>query len=444
MNWFSRGIRSAFSNATRAFALVIILGLSIGLALAMLIAHQAVTAKINKIKASVDNSISIFPAGVRGFTGGGNPLSEQTLQKVKQLNYVTNVDEILSERLSSTETNLTSAVKAGFLGNKFAADGFGGGQTFTPPIVVNGTNEPTNLSASSSTTGGGTFKLKSGSVFSHTSNADVALVGRALAAHNNLTVGSTFTVYSKTIKVVGIFATGNSFGNHQLIMPLTTLQTLSGETNDITSATVYVNSISNVAIANTRIKSILGSTADVISSLSQAQTTISTLQNIETISLYSLIGAVIAGAIIILMTMLMIVRERRREIGIIKAIGSSNSRIAAQFIVEAITLTIAASGIGILIGVFASNPITQTLVSNSISNTASTTSFGHHFGAHRRFSFIDGINHVAKNLDIVHAIVNFNIVFYGLVAALIIAIVGSTVSSYFITKIRPAEVLRTD
>jgi putative ABC transport system permease protein len=44
--------------------------------------------------------------------------------------------------------------------------------------------------------------------------------------------------------------------------------------------------------------------------------------------------------------MLMIVRERRREIGVLKAIGSSNIRIVGQFVTEALTLTLAGSVIG--------------------------------------------------------------------------------------------------
>ena len=36
---------------------------------------------------------------------------------------------------------------------------------------------------------------------------------------------------------------------------------------------------------------------------------------------------VVAGAIIIFLTMMMIVRERRREIGVLKAIGASNVNV---------------------------------------------------------------------------------------------------------------------
>ena len=74
MNVISRGIRNAFRNIVRTFSIVIILGLSIGLSLTMLIAHQAVGDKIKSVESSVGNTVSISPAGVRGFQGGGNAL----------------------------------------------------------------------------------------------------------------------------------------------------------------------------------------------------------------------------------------------------------------------------------------------------------------------------------------------------------------------------------
>ena len=56
---------------------IVILGLSIGLALTMLVANQAVRQKITSVKSSVGNTVSISPAGVRGFEGGGTALTTE-------------------------------------------------------------------------------------------------------------------------------------------------------------------------------------------------------------------------------------------------------------------------------------------------------------------------------------------------------------------------------
>ncbi len=445
MNWFTRGIRNAFRNLTRTTALVVIIGLSIGLALSMLIAHQAVSQKINRVTSSVDNTISIYPAGLRGFAGGGTPLNQTQLKTVATLQHVTKLDETLSDRLTSSDTNLQSAVTAGSLGRRFARNNFAGGGfgpnfNFTPPVTVNGTTAPTDLRSSAATTGGGSFTLQSGSIIDGNSNADVAMVGSALAAKNKLKVGSTFTAYGSTFTVAAIFSTGTKFGDNQVIMPLATVQRLSGQTGAVTAATAYIDSINNLTSVTNKIKQVLGSSADVTNSQQQAQTAVVSLQNIQTVSLYSLIGAVVAGAVIVLMTMIMIVRERRREIGIMKAMGSSNLRLFGQFMSEAVTLTIVAAVVGIIIGSITSNPITQMLVSNS--STSSTASGpGGGFPAVRHFG---GFTAIHRDLVGIHAVVGYAIIGYGLLAAVGIAVVGTAAATYFIAQVRPADVMRVE
>ena len=459
MNVVTRGIRNAFRNQIRTFSIVVILGLSIGLSLAMLVAHQAVGDKINSVKASVGNTVSISPAGVRGFEGGGNPLTDTQLAKVKALAHVIGTDESLSDRLTTTNTNLQSAVSAGSLGQRFSQNSgqtftpppgrLGGGSgtfNFTPPVIVNGTTAPTDLSAA----GGGSFTLKSGSVFSSSSTDNVALIGSSLATKNNLKVGSTFTAYATPITVTGIFDAGNTFSNNQVIMPLATVQKLAGESGDITSATVTVDSITNVDSVTSAAAKVLGSAADVTNAAAQAKTTVAPLQNIQTISLYSLIGAVVAGSVIILLTMIMIVRERRREIGVLKAIGASNVKVMAQFMTEAITLTVLGAVIGILLGVAAGNPITRLLVNNS-TGTTSTAQGGFGGGGGGRLAGGGGIARrggfgggIRNSFSSIHAAVGWSIILYGLAAAIIIAVVGSTMASFFIAKVRPAEVMRVE
>ncbi len=453
MNVITRGIRNAFRNTIRTVSIVIILGLSIALALAMLIARQAVSDKITSVKSSVGNTVSISPAGVRGFEGGGDALTESQLASVKKLAHVKSVNETLSDRLDTDNTSLKSAVDAGSLGKRFSGNS---GQkvegpvfmtqdkssdgsvttSFTPPVTVLGTTDPTDLS---STQGGGTFTLKSGKAFATGSAENVALIGSSLATKNSLKVGSTFTAYGKTITVIGIFDAGNTFSNNQVIMPLATVQTLSDQAGAITSATVNVDSINNVSSVTKAAQSALDSKADVTNASAEAESTIKPLENIQTISLYSLIGSVVAGSVIILLTMIMIVRERRREIGVFKAIGAPNTTIVGQFMTEAITLTLLGAVIGIALGVVAGNPITKMLVNNSTSSTAQSAG-----GPGMHIMGGGALHGIGNSVTNVTANVGWDIILYGLGAAVIIAVVGSAIASYFIAKVRPAEVMRAE
>lgn len=451
MNQYTRGLRNAFRNVIRSISIIFILGLSIGLSLSMLLANQAVGQKIDTVEASVGNSVSISPAGVRGFDGGGNALTEANVNTVTNLANVSSVSASLNDRLTSTDTNLVSSIEAGSLGQRFGGNSNGqsdippvipnnaeAGSTamnFTPPIIVTGTDNPEQLN---DTQGGGTLKITSGDVFAKGSSDNVAIVGSSLATKNNLKVGSTFTAYGQDITVVGIYDTGNTFGNNQVIMPLKTLQTLSDQAGAVTSITLTVNSIENIDSVTAAAQKALGTSADVTNASAQAQTAIEPLKNIQTISLYSLVGSVVAGSIIIFLTMIMIVRERRREIGVLKAIGASNRTIVTQFGVEALTLTACGAVIGIIFGAIAGNPITKLLVNNS---TNSATQAGPGSGIRTMGRGLGILRDSATNI---HATVGWEIIAYGLAAALIIALIGSTLASFTIAKIRPAEVMRTE
>lgn len=439
MNTYTRGIRNAFRNLIRTFSIVFILGLSVGLSIAMLVAHQTVSKKIASIKANVGNNVIISPAGVNGFQGGGNPLTNTQANQVSRLAHVSSAVETISDRFNTTNSNLVSAIDAGSLGKRFNSNpdsNFSGNFNFTPPVDALGTNSA-NAISSLATRNGETVSLTSGALFNGNSTDDVAIIGSSLATKNNLKVGSTFTAYNTSIKVVGIYTASTSFANNQVLMPLATLQNLSTQQGQLTEIILTVDSISNVDSVTNAVKNVLGSAADVTNSAQQAQNSITPLQNIQSISVISLIAATVSGGVIIFLTMVMIVRERRREIGVLKAIGASNAKVMEQFVTEATTLTFMGALVGMVVGFLSSNSIT-TLLANNSSSSSSTATRGFGGGGGR---FLGGIR---NNLSNLHAVVGWNVLLYGLLIALVIAVIGSALASMFIARIKPAEVMRVE
>ena len=142
--------------------------------------------------------------------------------------------------------------------------------------------------------------------------------------------------------------------------------------------------------------------------------------------------------------MVMIVRERRREIGVLKAIGASNILVVTQFAVESLALTLISAIVGTILGTFLSNPVLNVLISNSETSLQnSARSSGGPGGAFTRFA--GGIGQSAgAALRNLHSVVDWKIILYGLAAAIVIAILGSAIPAFIISKIRPAEVLRSE
>lgn len=450
MNVITRGIRNAFRNSIRTVSIVVILALSVGLALSMLIARQAVDAKIASVKSSIGNTVTVSPAGARGFEGGGEPLTSDQINKITSIAHVTSVSGALDDRLSTDDTNLQSAIEPGTLGNRTRrfeqrsggnamvfGDG-GASGTFKLPITVTGTDSP----ATAEVAGGGTVSITSGTAFSTGSNENVAMVGSDLASKNSLGVGSTFQAHGQTITVVAIYDAGNKFANTGLVMPLATVQRLSDQANQITSATVHIDSIENIDGAVSAIQSQLGAAADVVSSQDTAKQALDPLESIRTVATFSLVGAVAAGAMIILLTMIMIVRERRREIGVLKAIGASNITVMAQFMTESVTLTVLAAVAGTIFAVLAASPLAHFLVSSAQTSGAGAmrTAGG---GGGRAF-MVSFAQNGGLRLGDLNVQVGWDILVYGLLAAIIIALAGSAAAAWLISKIRPAEVMRAE
>lgn len=447
-----RGAKNAFRNWIRTISVTLILAISIGLALVMLLSYQAVNSRIETVKSTIGNTISISPAGMRGFEGGGEPLTSAQMATVKSIEHVTGVSETLIDHLETgADTSIVSAVEPGTLGNRFKSREGGASmgtqslnsstnRTFSLPIMITGLSDASTITANGS-------NLSSGTLFDTTKSDNVAVIGTSVATKNNLSVGSTFTAYKTTLTVSGIFDSGNEFGNNGIYMPIKTLQSLSGQTDQISSAVVTVDSITNLESATTAVKTKLGTDkADVTNGADSATQALTPLENIKTTSLYSLIGALVAGAIITLLIMIMIVRERRREIGVLKAIGASNIGVVIQFVTESLVLTMLGGVVGIVGGIVFSNPVLNALVSNN--TTAGRAAGGavpvgggggmmHIMSMGSQLS--GGVRETLQNLQ---TTVGPEIILWGILAAIAIAIVGSAIPAWLIAKVKPAEVMR--
>jgi putative ABC transport system permease protein len=254
-----------------------------------------------------------------------------------------------------------------------------------------------------------------------------------MARKNGLKAGSAFTAYGKTLTVAAIFSTDNQSAGNTVITSLPVLQRLTGNTGQVENAVVTVASLRELPATTSAIERLLGPRGSVVSNPAEAHKAVGDLDSVKSIALYSLAGAVGAAVAILLLVMVMIVRERKPEIGILKAIGASNGRIMAQFTTEAVTFTLLGLVVGLVAGLAAASPVTSTLVSNSGASSAAG-------GA----GLFRAPNPFLSRLTDINAQVGWGVILGALAAAVVIAVLASAATTWMIGRIRPAEVLRSE
>ena len=466
MNVVTRGIKNAFRSPMKSVAIILMLAISIGLILSMLVARSSIEAKIADVKSTSGTGVTVNPAGVQGFAGGGDLLTTDNLTTIENTDHVSSVVASLSDQMSTDDTDLESSQEMGSFGarqerlsdsssSSSTSDSSDSSPTsvesMSARITITGTTDPNSVS-----TNGSDLDITSGETFDGSSDDLVALVGSDLADENDLEVGDTFTVYDNTITVVGIYTTDNSFQDSGLIMPLATIQNITDQSDSISSVGVTVDSVDNVETVVSSLESSLGDSADITSEIEQAQSSAESLEGISSLALAGIIGSTIAGAVIVLLAMIMIVRERRREIGVVKAIGGSNTKIIGQFITEALCLTLIGAVIGFTLGLLVSGPMTTSLVSNSSSSSSSKSSNMPSGSAPSSSSSSEssssgpgqmmqkGMEQIGSNFTQITSSVTPQVFIIAGGITILIAILGSAVPAWLIARVRPAEVLRTE
>jgi putative ABC transport system permease protein len=422
MTAVGRGIRNAFRNAVRMISVVVILGLGIGLSFVMLIANHSVAAKVATTLSSIGDTVNIRLPGYSTGMQLGKHLTTAELAPIGHFHGVTSIDEILSgsaDPLGRRQNPTPSASARTSLRPV----------NMSPAVYFSGSTQPT----SPVSIGASTLRVVNGHAISGTSLADAAMVSTAMARKNGLKVGSTFTAYGKTLTVAAIFESDNQSGNDTVVTSLPVLERLTGDTGQVSSAIVTAASLGELAATTSAIEQALGPVASVTSNLAEASQALGDLDGVKSIALYSLTGAVGAAVIILFLVMVMIVRERKREIGILKAIGASNGRIMAQFTTEAATFTLLGLVVGLIAGIVTGSAVTAALVSHSGASSVAGSA-----GLSGEPSPFLG------RLTDVSAQVGWGVILEALTAAVVVALLASAATTWMIGRIQPAEAVRSE
>ncbi len=437
MNSIIRGLKNVLRSPLKTVGIVLILGLAMTVALIMLMANQVVEKRIKDVKGNLGNLVTVSPKGIFGFEGGGELLNESDLTPISSINHVSLVS--LSLQARPTSTSLTSAIEPGSFGERFGSRRIeqalpGSRQEPTTVAFVSLSATGTNLVGSLPSSlglGETTPTLTDGRYFtSEDAGAQVAIVGKDLATKNGLQIGSTFQLEEQTFTVVGIFDSGALFGNNALYLPLQTTQTIFDLAGKSSTATVTVDSLSNAEGVVNEIGTLLGDKADVSSELDRISAALSPLESISQTTRVAVIGAIVSGVVIIFFSMLITVRQRIKEIGILKAIGASNFHLVTQFVTETMAVSLSAAVLATGLSLAAGNAIVGGLVQQSAE--VGRNGFAQGVG---RFFFGD-----IESLQIF----NLDVLVYALLIAIGVGILGSIIPALIASRLKPAEVIRLE
>ncbi|MFH1054548.1 MAG: ABC transporter permease [Candidatus Altiarchaeota archaeon] len=194
----------------------------------------------------------------------------------------------------------------------------------------------------------------------------VVLLGYTTAQSQNLNVGEEIEYQRTTnqstesfyFEVIGILEeTGDSTIDGAAYVPLKTMQEIEDD-DRITSLKVKLYDVSIVENMtrkiNDQVEDIRASS--LITMVRQIESTLGTVQ----LAVYG-IGAVsvIVGGLGVMNTMIMSVMERRREIGVMKAIGATTTMILTQVLQESAVLSLIGGVAGLSLGYASMTLITQ-------------------------------------------------------------------------------------
>lgn len=354
------GARNVLRNPARAILVILVLGLSVGLFVTLLRADAVTSRQARELKAQAGTLVLINESGnASGYSGS---VSDKDLPA-----------DVLSISALANVSRVERVVKRGFVNNR---------QPDAPSGAVIGVEPGATLRLQSM--GGFTAspKIVSGRPLGADDNDKArAVVGEVFARTRGLAIGDAFVLsrkelqrgrwnYAKDINdltatVVGIYRVGVVYGDNQVFVPLGFMQDVLGTGRDrVSQYIVRVNSAENVATVAEALRVQLGPGVDVISNDAAALQTANLLESTSSSSRLGAVISGISGALVILFVMIIVTRERTREIGILKAIGASNGNVATFFIGEAAALVSVSGLLGLVIYTLAGSVLAGIFIGN--------------------------------------------------------------------------------
>ncbi|MGX7234936.1 ABC transporter permease [Enterococcus italicus] len=407
MNFIKRGLLSLWAKKGRTLLLCAVFSAILIFVLAGLTIKSAAEKATENAQNSLGATVTLAASREAMFGGGQNDTSTSdssstdstserreftsTPVKVSDAEKIAALDNVKSYVLvtsgtatagdgiepitSSSSTSDSSQQGPGGMGG-----GDMGGNRQTGDFTITGVSSSANYSSFSD----GTATLEDGEALTaDDAGTNNVLIEETLAESNGLSVGDTFKLTDSdgenevTVTVKGIYSTTESASGIaaqvNMLNPVNTIysyytlaNTLSGNTDeDTVDSAIYTLSEPSKVTAFTKAaeKLIDTDTYDLTTDDQLYQSMITPLENVSSFAKNIVILVAVAGIIILTLIVMLMIRERRYEIGVLLSMGESRAKMIFQFFTEMFVTMLIALVIATFTGNIVGNVVGNQLLS---------------------------------------------------------------------------------
>ncbi|MFT0802616.1 ABC transporter permease [Bacillus swezeyi] len=310
----------------------------------------------------------------------------------------------------------------------------------------------------------GTSKITEGRALTEDDvNKKVAVIEETLAEENDLSIGDTIKVKASTdenttikLKIAGIYKTTSSGDNqaqnfaflnpyNKIYTPYTAASALKGDDykNAIDEAVYNMDDASNIDafIAAAKKTGIDLDTFTLDANDQVYQQMAGPIENVASFSKNVVYLVTIAGAVILGLIVMMSIRERKYEMGVLMAIGEKRWKLIGQFLTEILMIAVLAVGISALTGNLIAGQIGNQLLSQQIEQSADSQSGSGLMGPGDRGGFFGQSSAQVEVIDQLNIQVSLGDIMALGGIGLLIAIFATLLPSISVLRFHPKTIL---
>jgi putative ABC transport system permease protein len=198
--------------------------------------------------------------------------------------------------------------------------------------------------------------------------SEAAIIGKTISERYNARVGDMWEIKDKSFEIVGVTEeTGISDIDNSIAVPFDDMQDIIGS-DEFQMMYVIPDNVKDTEKVAREIEE----ASDKFNALTSQELARQASQIVDQIRLFTFgIGAIAAfvGGLGVMNTMIMAVLERRKEIGVMKAIGATNSMVLKQIMTESALISLIGGLGGILLGIIGSLLLSNVIGGGQITAT---------------------------------------------------------------------------